>query len=127
MTTTYVKTGENACEETQIYASKLRAKPPKLSPWGQIDYIKVHAVGIFECSTPGHGGFHLDRSRQKELVKRLPDGFTHYVRTWFEEDCDWAIVVWAFSLLFTPEQVEQAERTLVRYHAELAKAWGIPS
>ena len=57
---------------------------------------------IFYC-TPGHGGIHVS----KKLNKRIPDymkdaafgGLGH--KGWYEEDCDWAIVVVCLAIVAT--------------------------
>lgn len=59
--------------------------------WGKIDYIKEVAEGIQSISTPGHGGYKLDRKRNSMVhpAWRKKGG-------WYEEDCEYAIVWYTF-------------------------------
>jgi hypothetical protein len=65
------------------------------TPWGKADQVTEKAPGIWQVSTPGHGGYKLDRAHnlQVEAVWRKVGG-------WYEEDCEWAIVVLTFEQTF---------------------------
>lgn len=66
-------------------------KVPKYSPWGKVDHHKQVADGIMEISTPGHGGFKLDRKRNALVPAPL-----RRKGGWYEEDCEWGIVALVF-------------------------------
>lgn len=57
------------------------------TPWGKADSIREKVPGLFEVSTPGHGGYKLDRKLNAKIhpAWRKKGG-------WYEEDCEWAIV-----------------------------------
>lgn len=84
------------------------------TPWGQSESIeKIGNDGIIFVSTERHGGFHVPQP----LIDRIPAA--HRAATfrqlgeqgWFEEDCDWCIVVKAFPELFGERQQQIAEKT----------------
>jgi hypothetical protein len=84
------------------------------SPWGKVDHVSDIAPGIQSCSTPGHGGFKLDRKHNEKVPApfRQKDG-------WYEGDCLYAVVLVTFPAYFTPAQVEGAHKTLKSwYHAK---------
>ena len=66
--------------------------------WGKVQHVKERAPGIFEVSTSSHGGFKLDRARNARVAAawRREGG-------WYEEDIDWAIVLFTFPELFESE------------------------
>lgn len=76
---------------------------PRHSPWGRIDHQKTIAPGIVEVSTPSHGGVWLSPERNALVPEnaRRPDG-------WYEEDCQWSVVVLSFPDLWPSQTVEQA-------------------
>ena len=43
-------------------------KRPSYSPWGQIDHIERYAEGVFQVSTPGHGGLMIRKSVGNKLL-----------------------------------------------------------
>lgn len=61
------------------------------TPWGKSQTIDKVAPGITFVSTAGHGGFKVsaDKLRKMHPALRTEDG-------WFEEDCEWAKVAFAF-------------------------------
>ena len=77
-------------------------KTIKYSPWGKIQTSKVIADGIEKVSTSSHGGFKLNRKRNAGVhpLWRRAGG-------WYEEDCEWAIVVLTYPILF-PQAVPGA-------------------
>lgn len=83
------------------------------TPWGKADHVKIVAPGIWEVSTPGHGGFKLDRVHNVKVhvALREPGG-------WYEEDCRWAIVAFTFPELFKPAEVDGAKQTLRDYYPD---------
>ncbi len=83
------------------------------TPWGTADYSKRIAQGIILYGTAGHGGFHLSETRQREMpeILRMDGG-------WYEEDCDWSLVVIAFPQYFNPTEYKQAKDTLKNWHPD---------
>ena len=77
------------------------------TPWGAAQDKQIYAPGIISYSTSSHGGFHLSKTRQKEMPAALvnPDG-------WYEEDCEWCKVVIGFSQYFETKKLSQAYDTL---------------
>lgn len=74
----------------------------KHSPWGRIEFEEKIADGIYNVSTPGHGGLKLDAARNRRVnpVWRRAGG-------WYEEDCEWAIVALTFPDEVFPEPESQ--------------------
>lgn len=64
------------------------------TPWGTPDQIEELAEGIWQVSTPSHGGIVLSEDRAEMLPEGL-DPFTRDYRYW-EEDCDWPVPLLAF-------------------------------
>ena len=78
------------------------------TPWGVSNGAGEQiAPGIVWYDTAGHGGFHLSPERHAAVKQRFPD-FTTFGGDgpWYEEDCDWAVVVFTF-----PEQFDAKTRT----------------
>lgn len=71
------------------------------TPWGESDDVKEVKPGISFVSTPRHGGYKLDRQRNKEMPKafRKPGG-------WYEEDCEYAKVHLHFGIGDTAQAVQ---------------------
>ena len=80
--------------------------PLSSSPWGAIQYWYEIAPGIISVSTAGHGGIHLDRSRQANVTRTLGPVNTWADGPWYEEDCDWSIPACIFE-----EEFRQFERS----------------
>lgn len=100
------------------------------TPWGQADAQGFVAEGIDWVSTPRHGGYRLSRARQQQLPPYA--GFRNATcgLTWWEEDCDWAVLYVVFADEFRAYYARQGlpqfdatlahARTLVaKYHPEL--------
>lgn len=77
------------------------------SPWGTVDNVDLVAPGITFASTPGHGGLKLSKERNRAIPAPLrnSDG-------WYEEDCDFQIVVMSFPDAFPQLNPEEAERSV---------------
>jgi hypothetical protein len=73
------------------------------TPWGRADFATKHGRGVIEYSCPGHGGVHLSTTRNTSVhpAWRNADG-------WYEEDCEYAIVVLSFPELFPHDVVVSA-------------------
>src|SRR5690606_28528957 len=76
-------------------------------PSGVADYAREFAEGIVFYGTPSHGGFKLSAERLARMHPALREK-----GGWFEEDCAWAKVAFAFPECFTDEQRKAATRTL---------------
>jgi hypothetical protein len=77
------------------------------TPWGCPDSAKEIAPGVVEISTPSHGGIHLSKERQAEVERVMPFFRPFAGPGWYEEDCDWCIVLLVFPELepaFAPEE-----------------------
>lgn len=70
------------------------------TPWGSVQTKLSIAPGIVRYTTARHGGFHLDRKRQSQVKKLFPDFTSFAGGPWYEEDCDWALVVITFPECF---------------------------
>lgn len=79
--------------------------------WGTADCSMKIARGIVSYSTPSHGGFHLSPTRQAEMpeVLKIESG-------WYEEDCDWCLVVMAFPQFF--ENADLAKSCMRKWHPD---------
>lgn len=65
---------------------------PELTPWGHADTATERLPGLFQVTTPSHGGFILSDERQAAMPETLRLDATAY-----EEDVDWSLVVIAFA------------------------------
>ena len=91
------------------------------TPWGQPDTKRAYADGIAFYSTPGHGGFKVSG----ELNRKIPD-YMRRAGGWYEEDCEWSIVVASFPEKFGPEFVESARNTFRNWFPdEYEKLYGV--
>lgn len=63
--------------EQAEHSRKLKALSRKVTrvscstPWGPSQIATIHADGIIEHSTAGHGGFHLSRDRNAQVHPML--------------------------------------------------------
>ncbi len=80
------------------------------TPWGKSQSKRKIASGIIFYSTASHGGFHLSPKRLKQMPFYLRNfrGFCGK-EGWYEEDCDYNIVICAFPQYFTKEDLERAQ------------------
>jgi hypothetical protein len=80
------------------------------TPWGTADHVKEVAPGIWQVSTPGHGGYKLDRANNARvhIAWRKEGG-------WYEEDCEWSRVAITFPEQFTESQCVHAVSTAKQY------------
>ena len=77
------------------------------TPWGPAQQSRIYGEGVTAHSTAGHGGFHLDATRNA-----LVDPHWRNRDGWYEEDSEWAIVAATFPELFTTSERASAEDTL---------------
>jgi len=84
------------------------------TPWGASQSASVIAEGITVHSTASHGGIELSESR----IAALPDGLQEFKpwagRGWYEEDCDYGVVVLAFPSSFGCQSAYYARSALRR-------------
>jgi hypothetical protein len=92
------------------------------SPWGKAESVTEIADGIYSYSTPAHGGYRLNRQRNATVSAILKKATCQQLglRGWYEEDVDWAIVVYTFPECFGKQRYNQALKSLKTYHKE---AW----
>lgn len=80
----------------------------KRSPWGSVQYIEqIIPNEIYFVSTAGHGGYWLsDRAKKIMKKKKMP------VQTWYEEDCESLLVIYAFNSLtpFKKYDIEEIKK-----------------
>ena len=81
------------------------------TPWGMADSSEKIARGIVSYSTPSHGGFHLSPIRQAEMPEALK-----IESGWYEEDCDWCLVVVAFPQFFV--NADLAKSCMKNWHPD---------
>lgn len=82
------------------------------TPWGNAQTVEAIADGIQCVTTAGHGGFKLSDEKHAEIRQRFPTFTTFAGGQWYEEDCDVAVVVYAFSQHFSSEFVQRATETI---------------
>ena len=102
---------------------------PKLtaSPWGPIQARDHLAPGIIAVCTASHGGIHLSRERLAQMDPRLVQAATYNTPEWFEEDCEIALVFYAFPELThdRPNLREQAMLTIRRFYPQLIECGAV--
>jgi hypothetical protein len=87
------------------------------SPWGKVNHVSEVAPGIQSCSTPGHGGFKLDRKHNEKVPAPL-----RQKSGWYEEDCRYAVVLVTFPEHFSQSQVRGAHKTLKAWYPDEYRA-----
>lgn len=92
------------------------------TPWGFSQDSHTIAPGIVRHDTPSHGGYSLSPDRLAEMPAALRAFPPFAGEGWYEEDCDWAVVVLAFPLAFSHRQIAAAVR-MVRGWNKIASAW----
>lgn len=65
-----------------------RVCAPAVTPWGPKEDEREVLPGVWWVTTAGHGGYWLRGDRVKQVGKVFPS----FRQSWFEEDCEWAIV-----------------------------------
>lgn len=81
------------------------------TPWGPAQSVEEIGGGILQVSTASHGGLYVPL----ELYRRMPGGLQQNPYgggTWFEEDCEWALVALAFPQWFDTRAMWHAVRTV---------------
>jgi hypothetical protein len=103
-----------------VTAATITEMPQKAgrSPWGKIQTVKTISHGIWFVSTASHGGIKLSRKRQAEM----PEEF-RAKGAWYEEDCQYSLVILGFSEIFRENEVEIARRTAKNYYPDEYEQW----
>lgn len=93
-----------------------------ITPWGPAQTAERIAPGITFYSTASHGGYHLTAPMNAKVpaVLKRASFCGQGLKGWYEEDCDWAIVVYTFKEHFDERHYLAALDSLKSYHAE---AW----
>lgn len=87
-----------------------RRHPPRMTPWGAHDSCTETSDGLFQVSTPSHGGYWV----RHDLLMQMPPTLRKIGEgQWFEEDCAWAAVVFHFHDRFSSDQVKTARDCLI--------------
>lgn len=71
----------------------------RYTPWGYADSEKEIGGGIISVSTPSHGGLFVPPLVFNTMPAELKCN-VYGEGTWFEEDCEWALVALAFPQYF---------------------------
>ena len=96
-------------------------KTPKYTPWGPSEVTHVVADGVAFVTTASRGGYWLSDDRLAKVPNhwRLARFHPSSDSSWFEEDCDWAIVAFFLPELFTPDEAKAADSTLDNWHPDV--------
>ena len=92
------------------------------TPWGKAQLAQEIGPGIIRYSTASHGGYYLypaTNAKVPPVLKQSTCGGLG-LQGWYEEDCDWAIVVYTFKDYFNEEDFATAVKTLEIHHKQ---AW----
>lgn len=76
------------------------AQCPRETPWGAAQSREEVFPGCWSIGTSSHGGYYV----APEVLAQMPDCLSRNTWAgpgWFEEDCDWALVVCAFPQHFS--------------------------
>lgn len=92
------------------------------TPWGNVLSVERISDGIMFYSTASHGGYYLSPSQNSNVPMVLKEStfLQQGLLGWYEEDCDWAIVVFCFKNHFDQTRYDKAILTLQKFHTE---AW----
>jgi hypothetical protein len=95
-------------------------KEYKFTPWGHPDQLEIIADGITLYMTPSHGGFKISEARRKAMPEPYRSIETFAGGNWYEEDCDWCLLVLSFPEEFIFKYgegvISEAENTYNNYH-----------
>jgi hypothetical protein len=89
------------------------------TPWGISQDSEKIAVGINSYSTAGHGGIKVSNGLYAAMPNDIKAHGSDYRKGWFEEDCEWALVVAAFPKKFNENYVYYALGTLSRWYPDI--------
>lgn len=88
------------------------------SPWDKIQRALEVAPGIVFVSTAGHGGYWISSARRQSMPAAIRQIETFAGGNWYEEDCDWSLIVLAFPDLFPPAACDAAIRMAKHHHLD---------
>lgn len=97
----------------------MAAKRQLDTPWGPAQDMHEIALGLYLVETPSHGGYFLEQEINDLVPHALREstfcgnGFSG----WYEEDCDWAIVVVCFPEFFSSKKYNEALNIMEAHHA----------
>ena len=66
-------------------------RPPNKTPWGDAQHTEPLLPGVWFVETAGHGGVWLSEERRKQI----PANLQNHDNQWYEEDCEFSLVVCA--------------------------------
>jgi len=93
------------------------------SPWGRVQFSKTYGRGVTMVSTAGHGGFRVSQGLVEK--KFLPEVQAAAIKRsgyyFFEEDCDYALVMLSLPWMFVPAELEAARASGKDWNPELFK------
>ena len=84
------------------------------TPWGPSQECKSCGDGLVFVSTASHGGFYVF----PEMLAQMPEYFRRN-DGWYEEDCEWAMVVISFPSRFSEKETVDASGTLQNWFPDL--------
>jgi hypothetical protein len=89
--------------------------PPNKTPWGDVQHKQRLLPGVWFVSTAGHGGIWLSEERRKQIPLNLQNRDNQ----WYEEDCEFSLVVCALRDEWpTPQDVPMAELSVREWFPE---------
>ncbi len=88
------------------------------TPWGQAQSAEDIVPGITKYTTASHGGYFLNKEANAKVPPELRWSTFKMqgLKGWYEQDCDWAIVVYTFQQHFEPQLYEYALESLALHH-----------
>ncbi|CAN5439889.1 hypothetical protein BH10CYA1_BH10CYA1_62090 [soil metagenome] len=109
-------------KQQKSVAADVRLVSSSDTPWGKAQSAEQVGPGIISYSTASHGGYFLypaTNAKVPSILKKSTCGELG-LKGWYEEDCDWAIIVFIFKQYFEEDHYKAALVTLERHHTD---AW----
>ena len=106
--------------------SRYAQTPATQTPWGPAPSAMEIAPGIVNFRTESHGGAHVDLSERMTWPAPLREFQTFAGENWYEEDCDFHIVILARPDAFPIEHVRHAvnfAREYCKTYAPAVSKW----
>jgi len=66
------------------------------TPWGKAQQVQKIADGIVRYDTASHGGYKISECRRAMMPEPYKSQETFTGGNWYEEDCDWCLLVLSF-------------------------------
>ena len=122
----------------KIYKKSQLSISPKSSPWGEVEYSKEIFPGVWNVSTPGHGGIMIEKdsmpqfTQELKMVSKYGGKFKNFIC--FEEDVEaLAVVLELLEKGKTPEELGylpslskgEIIKSLNHYYPEYIRARGL--